>query len=157
MPVGDRFSLKKLFARVDVVPDSCWMWTGPLSDGYGRTGKDKDRDQLVHRIVYKNLVGPIPDGFQLDHLCRNRACCNPAHLEPVTQKVNLLRGEGACAQHARKTHCKRGHEFTPENTGNASKGGRYCITCSREAARRQREKNHKGKRPRSIYQPRPFN
>ncbi len=138
--------LEKLLSRVDVDPTGCWVWTGPTNQGYGRTTKQPNGAQLVHRIVYELMVGPIAAGLTLDHLCRNRACCNPGHLEPKTIKDNVLAGEGACAKHARKTHCKRGHEFTPENTGKASKGGRYCIICSRAAAKAQRARNHKGKR-----------
>jgi hypothetical protein len=138
-------NLRELFAKVDVVPGGCWTWTGGLQEGYGickalRPGGSR----LVYKQVYEMLVKTVPEDLQLDHLCRNRACCNPAHLDPVPQKVNILRGEGACAQHARKTHCKRGHEFTPENTGKASNNGRYCIICSRAAAKRQRARNHKG-------------
>jgi len=69
----------------------CWVWTGVLSAGYGQIW-DKGRMRLVHRLMYELMVGPIPDGLVIDHLCRNPRCCNPAHIEPVTQKVNVKRG-----------------------------------------------------------------
>jgi hypothetical protein len=119
-----------------VQTDTCWLWTGSLSNGYGnirpRNGEPMMR---AHRFAYELLVGPIPEGLHLDHLCRVRHCVNPDHLEPVTQRVNTLRGFGACAQHARKTHCEHGHEFTEENT-RISDGERVCRTC---ANRRNRE------------------
>ena len=93
---------------------------------------------LAHRIVYEALVGPIPEGMVLDHLCRNRPCASPAHLEPVDSRTNTLRGEGPTAKHAIKTHCPRGREHTPENTYSYKRGGRQCRTCviARSAARR---------------------
>jgi hypothetical protein len=98
--------------------------------------RDGKRNQFAHRLAYELFVGPIPEGQTIDHLCRNRPCVNPGHLEVVDMRTNLLRGSSPTAQNARKTHCKHGHEFTPENT--ALKQGRYriCRTCR---ARRNRE------------------
>ena len=93
---------------------------------------------FAHRVVYEILVGPIPVGLELDHLCRNRACVNPDHLEPVTTRTNLLRGYSPWACRARQTHCKRGHEFTPENTYGTGDGRRYCRTCRRAHHRESR-------------------
>lgn len=97
-------------------PSACWLWKGTVdSNGYGRISLDH-RNHIIHRLVYEMLVGPIPHGLTLDHLCRTRACCNPAHLEPVTNRENTLRGVGITAICAAKTHCKWGHEFTAANT-----------------------------------------
>ncbi|MEV4271931.1 HNH endonuclease signature motif containing protein [Micromonospora aurantiaca (nom. illeg.)] len=90
----------------------------------------------AHRIAYEMKRGPVPDGLELDHLCRNRRCVRPAHLEPVTRRTNLLRGETIPARLAERTHCRHGHEFTPENTYQW-RGSRFCRTC-RAAAQARR-------------------
>jgi hypothetical protein len=108
--------------------DACWEW--PLarkSDGYPIVGWD-GRTRHAHRVAYEFLVGPIPDGLTLDHLCRNRGCVNPDHLEPVTHQENCRR--------ARKDYCAHGHELTPENTYiRPSNGRRACRECGRIATR----------------------
>lgn len=111
--------------------DECWNWTGTIkSDGYG-TAWFRGRTLGAHRIAYQLLVGSVPDGLCLDHLCRNRSCVNPAHLEPVTTRENILRGEAPPAKFAVATHCIRGHEFSPENTYYQAGGRRACHACSR--------------------------
>lgn len=116
-----------IWARVEKT-DTCWLWTGYVQpNGYGALGFAGQRQQ-AHRLIYEISAGPIPDGLTLDHLCRVRHCVNPEHLEPVTNIENVMRGEGPCAQNARKTHCKRGHEFTPENTKSVATG-RSCRAC----------------------------
>ena len=121
---------------------ACWNWTASCfkSSGYGQfsTRENVRRSRVAHRIAYELVLGDVPDGLVLDHLCRNRRCCNPAHLEPVTTRTNLLRGFGASGVNARKTHCKWGHEFTPENTYIDKKNGaRQCRACFK---RRDRER-----------------
>lgn len=92
----------------------------------------------AHRVAYELLIGPIAAGLELDHLCRTHACVNPAHLEPVTGQVNLLRGVGFPATNAAKTHCPQGHEYTAENTYWSKKGQRGCRACTAEKQRRLR-------------------
>ena len=107
--------------------NGCWNWTAAKTKaGYGLVGF-RGGLLYVHRIAYEEFVGPIPDGLTIDHLCRNRACCNPVHLEVVTLSENARRGE----KHNRnKTHCHKGHAFTPENTYSANRGAsRGCRTC----------------------------
>jgi hypothetical protein len=118
---------------VDKTQD-CWNWTGALDNGYGRFqgGPRGSKVHRAHRLAYELLVGPIPEGLVLDHLCRNRRCVNPDHLEPVTNRINVLRGEGWAASRARQTHCIHGHEFTPANTYvDPKRGTRGCRECRR--------------------------
>ena len=104
---------------------ACVLWTGALDRrGYGRQ-RVGQRRIMAHRVVWELLVGPIPDGATLDHLCRTPACVNPAHLEPVSQRENVLRGEAPAAQNARKETCDRGHRFDYTN----SRGERICRRC----------------------------
>lgn len=122
----------------------CWVWTSHrTTDGYGCISLN-GKNALVHRISWQEFRGEIPEGLHLDHLCRNTACINPDHLEPVTTRVNTLRGVGVSAVNARKTHCKEGHEFTPENTGvyKRANGTTYrgCRTCGRINAAKRRKR-----------------
>ncbi|MFE9844749.1 HNH endonuclease signature motif containing protein [Streptomyces goshikiensis] len=129
---------ERLFSKVDAT-GICWLWTGAKNrGGYGAISKGRrDGAAIVHRVVWELLVGPIPDGSDLDHLCRVRACCNPDHLEPVTRAVNVARGSHAAGVQ-RRTHCKNGHAFTPENSRPNGPRGRACRTCVNEANRRYR-------------------
>jgi hypothetical protein len=117
--------------------DTCWLWTGSKTGegGYGRFFVNR-RMCLAHRFAYELLVGPIPVGLELDHVrargCTNRHCVRVDHLEPVTRRENLLRGNGAPARNARLTHCKNGHPVTPE-TSYVHGGARHCVVCRRQA------------------------
>lgn len=122
--------------RPDLGP--CWLWSGAMMEnGYG-TIRYNGRNMLTHRVAYELLVAPIPPGLTVDHLCRVRHCVNHAHLEPVTQQVNILRGTGFSARNAPKTHCPKGHPYDTENTY-WWRDGRQCRTC-RQA--RDRQRNH---------------
>jgi hypothetical protein len=124
-PVTERF-----WERVEIT-ESCWLWRGARTGGgYGQLIID-GRRTYAHRWAYESLVGDIPVGLQLDHLCRTRHCVNISHLEPVTVRENVLRGEGVSARHARKTHCPSGHPYSSGNTY-LSRGRRSCRQCHRD-------------------------
>ena len=137
--------VQRFWAKVEKTA-TCWNWRGGCNgNGYGRFCYHGQR--CAHRLAYELLVGPIPEGMQLDHLCRNRRCVNPAHLEPVTCRENILRGGSLAAQRARRTHCKRGHPLAGDNMY-TWKNHRWCKACmalhlrnwrGRCAARRQAE------------------
>jgi len=136
--------------RPDLGP--CWEWRGYRGpDGYGRVGigstnKGTKRTLRVHRWAYESLIGPIPGGLESDHLCRNRPCANPLHLEPVSRDVNWLRGKSVSARNARKTHCDKGHPFDVTRAGR-----RDCRTCIRNRywnnpeAHRERVRLYRGR------------
>lgn len=129
---------QRLMAKVDVDPDGCWQWIGSTdTTGYGQV-RIAQKLHRAHRVVYERHVGLIPDGLTLDHLCKNRACVNPEHLEPVSLRENILRGDSPAARHAVKTHCVHGHEYTDANTYRDPKGRRGCRICRREAVKKCR-------------------
>lgn len=109
--------------------ETCWNWTGNLSrDGYGRMFGHKDfGTTLPHRITWQSANGPVPDGLELDHICNNRRCVRPGHMEAVTHAENVRRAW------ARKTECPNGHPYTPENRVPDSRGGERCLPCRRIA------------------------
>ena len=128
---------ERALSRVTVDGRGCWVFPGVNGQGYGQIN-DKGKVWRVHRLVRLHLVGPLTPGLQLDHLCRNRACCNPDHLEEVDARTNNLRGESMAAYHARQTHCVSGHEFTPENTSIIQGKVRRCKQCACDREKRYR-------------------
>ena len=140
---------ERLFRKTRKRPDGCWEWTGSKgSCGYGHM-RVSGRTVSVHRIAYNELVGPIPDGLTLDHLCRNRWCVNPEHLEPVTNRENVLRGVNPPAQNHRKQKCLKGHPF--DLTPGGRRGCSVCR-CQRTQAYRKRHRARYLEAKRVYYQ-----
>jgi HNH endonuclease len=113
--------------RPDLGP---WLWLGYIrKDGYGQW---RVRASSAYKEVYELLIGPVPTSLELDHLCRNRGCVNPTHLEPVPHEEDLRRGDGPSGRNARKTRCPKGHELVPGNLVKRSRvRGRHCLQCAR--------------------------
>lgn len=131
---------ERLWSRVrEDAGTGCWVYTGLLSQyGYGQidTGGADGRTRCAHIVAYELVVGRVPAGLVLDHTCRNRACVNPAHLEPVTARENVLRSDAPSALNARKTHCPLGHPLSGANLiRRADRRGRGCRECQRAATR----------------------
>jgi hypothetical protein len=125
--------------RPDLGP--CWVWLGaPSTSGYGYFWFDRKK-RLAHRFSYELFVGPIPESLVIDHLCRNRMCLRPTHLEPVSDRVNILRGEAPAARNVLKDTCFMGHPFDEENTFVDKNGDRGCRTCQRRRLKEWAEKN----------------
>lgn len=111
----------------------CWLWTACLAQGYGKVGW-QGRKLYAHRLAYEMLHEALPKETILDHLCRRPACVNPQHLEPVSQRINVLRGESPFAKNARKTHCLRGHSLQGVNVylpPPPRNNQRHCRECGR--------------------------
>lgn len=131
-------AIERFLSKISVSENGCWEWTGGKSkDGYGIITINK-KYILTHRFIYEYFCGVLCPDLQINHKCKNTCCCNPLHLEQVTpqENVDYSRTEYLVAMkkiipwNKKKTHCKRGHEFTPENTYKQTKGGRMCKTCA---------------------------
>ena len=137
MPTGiyPRVSTEERFwGKVVKQEDGCWKWIGCLDDGYGRFWDG--RLVRAHRLAFEWIKKAIPKEMTLDHLCRNRACVNPDHLEVTSVKVNILRGVGIAAINSKVTHCPKGHPYDEENTYLTPDGWRDCRKCRQEAKKR---------------------
>ena len=132
---------QRFWSKVETA-EGCWLWTGYKNEkGYGRF-QFKGRFTASHRVAYELLVGSIPGGMEIDHLCRNTSCVNPAHLEPVTQQENWRRSQALSALNATKSECQRGHAFTPDNTYVfRRKDGRTFRNCKKCRAFRARQRS----------------
>lgn len=140
MEMADKSLLKRFAAKVLVNPYGCWNWVGCAnSEGYGDFWI-YGANIRAHRTSWRLFKGEIPSGLTIDHLCRNRKCVNPAHLEPVTKRENVLRGEGLCAVNAKKTHCPKGHIYSGPNLAVYGRN-RKCRRCICERDKRFRKKN----------------
>lgn len=134
---GDSHLPERFWSKVLRLPDGCWLWTAAVLRQYGRFrfGPDGTSTKLAHRGAYLALAGDVPVGLELDHVCLNKQCVNPAHLALVTHKENVYRGSLPAVSfllHAAKTHCPQGHPYDEENTYRPpNKNGRYCRACQR--------------------------
>jgi len=136
LELGDSRLPARFWDKVQVVESGCWEWTGGGDGrGYGTCGHD-GRMQKAHRVTYTALRSQIPEGLELDHLCRNRCCVNPGDLEAVTHQENLRRGHGS--SHARGAeYCRQNaHRLTPENVYTSRDGSRTCGACARATQRK---------------------
>jgi hypothetical protein len=137
---GRLAKLQTRFAKhVAILKSGCWAWTAStVPAGYGKI-KVEGKWLLAHRVSWEFLYGKIPAGLQIDHLCRNPSCVNPAHMEVVTGRENVLRGSGPTAINHRKTLCMRGHPLSGDNLRQSKNGGRACMAC--DSARHRAKKN----------------
>lgn len=123
---------ERFWPKVIQRDDGCMVWTGSRnSSGYGTFNAGNQVTVMAHRWAYQDSRGEIAAGLDLDHLCRNRLCVNPEHLEAVSTRENIMRGVTLPSTNARKTHCPFGHEYDEGNTYEPPSGGRHCRKCIR--------------------------
>ena len=132
----------KFWDKVEIT-NYCWNWAAATTRGnYGIFGTG-NKLEIAHRVSYKLHKGEIPEGLVIDHLCSNTLCVNPAHLEAVTQKENVMRGIGIGSKNSKKTHCPQGHEYDEDNTYIDPRNRRRCIECGRIKSRQYKRINTK--------------
>lgn len=131
---------QRFWSKVALRQFGCWDWQACTRGGYGRFSLH-GANTLAHRFAYQEVHGTIPEGQELDHLCQNKACVNPVHLQAVPHRVNILRGGNFAAIKAAQTHCKRGHEFTTSNTiFRREYRNRECRQCKADYMRDRRNR-----------------
>ena len=135
----------RFWSKVRVVESGCWEWQHSSVSGYGQfRPAGNGKLVLAHRWAYEKCIGPIPAGLELDHLCRNRSCVNPLHLEAVTRRTNLMRSPFTWPRiHADKAVCKRGHPLSGENLRLSHLGHRICKACRKIHRRKQKQKTER--------------
>lgn len=131
--------MKSVLERIEsklLIGDGCWEWTGFVNPktGYGHCRNEFGQTDLIHRVMYKLMVGSIPDGLDIGHKCNNRICGNPSHLKPMTKVENTHWSDTTAHLNSLKTHCLKGHEYNDSNTMNR-RGSRFCRTCEVERTR----------------------
>lgn len=147
-------SLRDRFDSLYVVaPNGCWIWTGTIGrGGYGRFTVNKRAD-YAHRVGYRMFVGEIPEGKELNHICRQPDCVNWRHLEPLTRRDHIMKTPGSAGRtHALQTHCRRGHPFDDANTAFTKAGSRLCKECGRVRHRRSKFKTGRTSQPRKTIE-----
>ena len=140
------YTIDKLRSRCVIDENDCWVWQGAKSHGYGTVGRNQTGSTNVHKVMYILHYGKYSGDVQLDHLCRNRACCNPDHLELVTHLENMRRGVSRCEK---LTECHRGHPFV-DGSYYVTGGRRVCKQCNTIRLREYRQLKSRSKLPENL-------